>query len=191
MSVENLPIDVAVIGQQVRVKASAKIPSVKPGVLDLNLNFNSLAPKYNFAGEFKATDIYVPYFSPFLKGNDEIILKNGTLEIRSNVNCTENWITASNMITLNRLSMESTSKKIFGIPKDVATQFFEANNVAFDLPINGDIFKLKIDFKTASTQVMYKALQGRFKSESFTRRVAESFGERIGEKLQELFSKFL
>ncbi|MFC1500885.1 hypothetical protein ACFL58_00330 [Elusimicrobiota bacterium] len=173
------------------VELSASIPSFEKGFINLDLQFNSVRPNLDFEGEFKAKNVSIPYFSPMFREGDEVIVQNGTLEIRSNIHCVDNWLTESNVISINKLNLDISSKKIFGIPAEVATEFFESNTVTFDLPISGDIRNLNYDFETASTQVMYKALQGRFKSDAFTKKISERFGKKIGKKLDVLFAKLL
>ncbi len=95
------------------------------------------------------------------------------------------------MISLNKLRLEAEKDKIFGVPKEMASKFFETNDVTFTLPVSGDVSNLKIDFASAATQVMSKALQGKFGSESFTRRVSENLGKKIGDALNKIFSKLL
>jgi hypothetical protein len=191
MAIENMPIDELAESQSVKLSASARIPSEKSGQISLNVDFTSFYPKFNFEGEFRAIDVFVPYFTQYFAESGDVKVQDGDLGIRTNIHCSNNWVTASSVINMGNLDLDIPSKKIFGIPADVAEQFLATNDVAFDLPVNGDIMNLKIDFRTASTQVMFKALQGRFKSESFTKRIAEGFGRKIGTKLEEIFSKII
>lgn len=173
------------------IKVDAKIPSQKKGAVKVNLRFDSISPKLNFTGEFEVKNVSVPYFYSLLHPARDVAINDGTIDIKSTIHCADNWLTVSNVVSINKLDVRIAQKKVFGISTELITEFFKNNNVTFDLPVNGNVHSLRFDFSTAVTQIMMKALQDKLKDDSAVLKVSEKLGRKIGGKLGADLTKLL
>ncbi|MBN1384427.1 MAG: hypothetical protein JW983_06080 [Elusimicrobia bacterium] len=180
-SIKKLPLEMKIVGV---------LPAKRKGALDLELKFQSFK-KLNFEGKFKLKNIYTPYFNSLLGAENDIKINGGEVDVKSNIHCSDDWLTVSNIISIDKLDLEVSQKKLYGIKSELITEFFRKNNVTFDLPISGNIRSLRFDFSTAATQIMLKALQEILEDPDDVTKYSEKLGRKIGSKMGKDLTKLL
>ncbi|OGS27970.1 MAG: hypothetical protein A2297_06095 [Elusimicrobia bacterium RIFOXYB2_FULL_48_7] len=167
------------------MELEGKFESQENSLIKTNFTFGDCSTKMNFKGTLEIEGVQASSFYSLLNSKQETIVNSGTIDIRSTFHCADDWVTASNIVTLDKLDIITSEKKLFGIETEVVTGFFKSNDVSFDLPVIGNIHSLKFGFSTAATQVLMKALQERLKDEDFRNKIADKMGRKIGGKLEE------
>lgn len=171
------------------IKISGVLPAKKKGIAELELKFRSFSEKLNFEGKFRLKNIHIPYFNSLLGVENDVKINDGEVDVKSNIHCSDDWLTVSSIISIDKLDVGVSQKKLYGIKSELITEFFKNNNVTFDLPVSGNIRSLRFDFSAAVTQIMLKALQGILEDKADVLKYSEKFGRKIGGKIGEDLTK--
>ncbi len=175
----------------VKFGLKGELPSSPKGNISCKGEFLTVNQKVTLTGEFQAKNIFLPYFNSFFEPNSNFNIENGVLQIHSIIQCQNDWLVSSNLVTLENLYIrfgDGTAKtqKIFGLPVKIVTDFFKTDKISFNLPISGDIRDPQFGFSTAISQILLKAFKGKFK-DSTAKTLSIKMGRKIGGKIDKLF----
>ncbi|MBN1621899.1 MAG: hypothetical protein JW871_04845 [Endomicrobiales bacterium] len=167
------------------LKAKGQIPFKDQGQFNSDLYLTSLLPNIKVEGVAEFKNVPLSYFYSIFSTSDKTTITEGSVEITSTIHYSTNYLTTNNIITIENLDIDTKEKKLFGMPSVLVKEFFRENTVTFNLPVNGKLDDLKFDFNAAMTQILIKALKEKFDNNDFLKGIAEKFGRKIGEKLEE------
>ena len=175
----------------VKFDLKGEIPSSSKGNISCKGKFKAISQEVNLTGEIKAKNIYLPYFNSLFEPNNNFNIENGLLQLHSNIQCQNNWLVSSNLVTLENLYIsfpqgKKEKHKIFGLPVKIVTNFFKTDKISFNLPISGDIRDPQFGFSTAISQMLLKAFKEKFK-DSTAKTLSKKMGRKIGGKIDKLF----
>ncbi|MCK4532185.1 DUF748 domain-containing protein [bacterium] len=175
----------------VKFSLKGEFPSSPKGNIFCKGEFLTVDQKVNLTGEIQAKNIFLPYFNSFFEPNCNFNIKNGILQLHSIIQCQNDWVVSSNLVTLENLHISfgdgmTKTQKIFGLPVKIVTDFFKTDKISFNLPISGDIRDPQFGFSTAISQMLLKAFKDKFK-DSTAKTLSVKMGRKIGGKIDNLF----
>lgn len=179
-----------------RLKADARIASPKAGKIKLVLEAKRLKSPMSFQGELKINDLSVVHLAKTLLPNDpEIQVLGGTIDLKTQLACEKDWLTASHLVEIKNLKIQvaDSRTKILGMKVKYIKDVLDIDYLSFVIPMNGSINDPQIGVSSSLQQIVYKLTEGKMEDrddqEAFAKKAGDYLGAKVDKALRDWLEK--
>jgi hypothetical protein len=171
------------------LKLKGDVPYEDSGRLSTDITFTSLFPELSFKGSINTKNVPIAYFYPYLADTKKTQVQKGKADINTTFAYSKGKLDSNSRINLDDITIQSSEKKLFGLPAELVADYLNNNSISFNLPVKGRMNKLDYGFNTAVTEILTDALDEKFKNKNLLNKIAEKYGNKAGKTITDIISE--
>ncbi len=163
----------------------------KPGSLGGRFVIQSPFSPLTLEANLDVEGLSLALLGPFLTDDPEVRVLSGVVNLKSQVACRNDWLTASHLVEVRDLKIDPGSRrKLMGVSVKRLKEVLEVDYLSFVVPMNGDVTDPRVGAASSIEQILYKVLEGKMDREDADR-WARRGGGYLGGKLDRAFRRWL
>jgi hypothetical protein len=162
--------------RQVLLDFSGKLVGKKTGDINIKGEIYPFKTPKKILSQIDINSVFLPSFTPFLKGETPFEVKNGSMDISTQIKIANNHLTTSNHLIFENLNLKIKNKykqenKQEGFLLDFSINLLlpfleeDERKIILDFPVNGNLndknFKINVAFKKAFAQALKEKIMSK------------------------------
>jgi hypothetical protein len=182
-------------GGNYRFKLEGQNDADAPGQFSLDLTLDKFELPLTLSGEWSFRKWPMDALARFVSATTDVQVTSGRLDLKTQVICKNNWLTASHLVDISDFKVEVSPrrKQLLGLPIKQFKDMMDIPSLSFVVPMNGSIYDPQVGLASSVQQILYKILEGKMADkkdlEKMSQRGGLYFGAKIDAALRSAFRK--
>jgi hypothetical protein len=172
-------------GGNYRLKLEGQNEAEDSGQFSLDLTLEEIDRPLSLAGEWALRKWPLESLSRFISVPTDVQVVSGRLDLKTQLICKNNWITASHLVDISDFKVEVSPRRkhLLGLPVTQFKDMLDIPSLSFVVPMNGSIHSPQVGIASSVEQILRKVLEGKIENKKDLEKMCRRGGAYLGAKI--------